>query len=180
MAAKPLPSAEYLRRRFAYDQSTGILLWRRRPAAHFSNERRHATWNARCAGKPAGWLMQKGYIQLTLDGDIFTAHRIAWKMMHGEPVPREIDHIDGNRANNRISNLRAATHAENIANSRLTKLGNSGVRGVHFERRTGRFAAHITHLQKQYHLGRFDTLEEAAAARREAATRLYGEFARHE
>jgi hypothetical protein len=61
----------------------------------------------------------------------------------------------------------------------IARLATSGAKGVHFNPTRGKFEAHITHRYKYYHLGRFDTLEQAVAARREAAERLHGNFARH-
>ena len=106
-------------------------------------------------------------------------HRLAWMMIHGAPTA-DIDHIDGNRTNNRISNLRAATRSENLANARKHAHNTSGAKGVYFDRQRGKYQAHITHQYKYYHLGRFDTFEQAVAARRDAAERMHGKFARHE
>ena len=180
VALRALPDASYLRQRLDYNQETGVFLWRARPTEHFLDAAHCGTWNTRYAGKVAGFIHAEGYRQISIDDLKFMAHRIAWLLVRGKPIPRQIDHIDGDPMNNRIANLRAATHAENAANSGTRMNNTSGAKGVHFDRHRGKFEAHITHHYKLYHLGRFDTLEQAIAARREAAERLHGKFARHE
>lgn len=88
-----------------------------------------------------------------------------------------VDHVDGDALNNRRSNLRYATHAQNIRNMR-PRVGRELPKGVCFEPRTGRFTAEICHDYKRHHLGTFDTAEEASAARVAAEMRLFGEFRR--
>ena len=183
MASLPLrtlPCAIYLRERLDYNPETGVFIWRSRPLEHFPNAALCGTWNTRYAGKPAGFRHGKGYRQISVDDIKYMTHRIAWAMEHDGPMPQDIDHIDGDRANNRIANLRAATRSENLANAMIARHNTSGAKGVHFNRYWGKFEAHITHHYKYYHLGKFDTLEQAAAARRKAAERLHGKFARHE
>src|SRR5580765_2401910 len=101
----PLPGAVYLDQCLDYDPAAGTVLWRARPVEHFSNIAHCNRWNTRYAGKPAGSIQNRGYHQIVIDDVKFLAHRIAWLMTYGAPVPQEIDHIDGNRANNGISNL---------------------------------------------------------------------------
>ena len=179
LGQKILPDRAYLRLRLGYDPATGVFLWRIRPADHFADQAKGNTWNTRYAGKPAGFEHGQGYRQIAINDVKFMAHRVAWLLVYGEPVPQEIDHIDGNRANNRITNLRAVTRAENLANSKM-RANSSGAKGVYFDRQRGKYQAHIMHQYKYYHLGRFDTFEQAVAARRDAAERLHGKFARHE
>ena len=177
MAAKTLPDRDYLREAFAYNPETGELLWRERPAAHFPSDVYRKRWNSRRAGTIAGTLHSCGYSQIHLCHRLHFAHRIAWLIVHGEPMPIEIDHIDGNRGNNRITNLRAATRSENKV-IRPTVGSDTGIRGVRFSK-GGRFNARIMLHRQEYNLGTYDTLAEAAAVRREAAERMFGEFARH-
>lgn len=176
---KALPDVSYLRQRLDYDPATGIFIWRARPAEQFPDAAHGHTWNTRYAGKSAGSMNNSGYLKIGIDDEQFLAHRIAWLMFHGSSVPHDIDHVDGNRTNNRIANLRAATRAENLANMRRLKT-NTGIKGVYFDAKRQKFQAHITVSYRQHNLGRFDTLEEAITARREAAMRLHGSFARHE
>lgn len=87
----------------------------------------------------------------------------------------EIDHIDENKSNNKIINLRLAGHRENGANSGPQKNNKLGVKGVHYE--NGKFRAAIEKNGKQYHLGGYDTIEEASNVYWAAAEELHGEFA---
>lgn len=142
-----LPPRALLCRLLDYDPSTGALTWKPR-AAGFSDD---------------------GYLIVRIGGARYYQHRIAWLMEKGPPVPEIIDHIDRNRSNNRIDNLRAATHGENMANQQRAKLGASGFQGVVIDR--GRFRARITRRGRVVTIGSFDTAEEAAAAYRAAAER---------
>lgn len=180
MKFRPLPSVAYLRERLHYEPATGVLTWRIRPTEHFPDKAHCDTWNTRYAGKSAGAAHNSGYRILDIDDVALMAHRIVWAMFYGNDVPYDIDHIDGNRTNNRIDNLRLATRAENLANAKKRKHTKTGVKGVSFDTNRGKFQAHITVLYKKHHLGRFDTLDEAIAARRIAAERLQGKFVKHE
>ena len=181
MAAKRMPSIRQIRQLLSYDPAAGILTWKPRRRNQFptGHEWQWKIWNARHANKPAGGL-QHGYIKINLNTCFFYAHRLIWLLVHGRPVPNEIDHIDGNRENNRIDNLRPATRVINSINVRTRLNTVTGVKGVNFCKETGRYRVHITRDKKTFRLGRFDTVAEAAAVRRKAATRLHGAFARHE
>jgi len=143
----------------------------------FKRRRQFLNWNGRYPGSVAGSLSKFGYITVHFQAVLFKAHRLVWLHVHGEPVP-EIDHIDGDRSNNRIDNLRIATRSQNRANSGTSKNNTSGIKGVNAHK--NRFHARIMHNGTAIHLGSFKTVEEAAKARREAAERLHGEFTRHE
>ena len=134
------------------------------------------TWHTRYAGKRAGCIEPGGYRVIHLDSRTCKEHRLVWLYIHGEPVPIQIDHIDGNRSNNRIDNLRPATPGQNQANKVVSSQSMLGIKGVQAYK--GSFRAHIRLNGKGMHLGTFPTIEEATAAYREAAIRLFGEFAR--
>jgi hypothetical protein len=177
MAVRKLPDRELVHQLYAFDAATGVFTHRARPRELFATQRAFNTWTSCCyAGQTAGCLVN-GYIMIGIKGTTYRAHRLAWLLVHGEPVPAEIDHIDGDPANNRISNLRAATHAQNISSGYGWK-GKSGERGVSINRQ-GRYQAHIGVEYEKIHLGTFDTLKEAIKARRKAAEQLHGKFARH-
>lgn len=93
------------------------------------------------------------------------------------PSGMVIDHINGNGLDNRRSNLRIATVSQNLQNQRRNSANTSGFKGVAWCNRTGRWQSKIKLMQTQYHLGRYDTPEEAHAVYCEAARRLYGDFA---
>jgi hypothetical protein len=179
MALKTLPPRALLRELLDYDVTTGNFIWRHRPRDMFRNEQNFRLWNTRYAGKIAGGTRggKQPYLYIAVHHTQYFAHRLVWLYVHGDPVPNVIDHIDGNPLNNRFSNLRACSKAQNCANQRLRDSNTTGVRGV--VRRNGRFQAQIMVNFKTHYLGRFDTLEEAAKARYDAAIRLYGAFAKH-
>ena len=179
MAIKTLPSRELLRQLLRYDVTTGQFTWLPRPREMFRNEQNFRLWNTRYAGKIAGSNKgDKPYLYVAVHHRQYLAHRLVWLYIHGEPVPDCIDHIDGTPANNRFTNLRAATKAQNSANMRLRDENKSGVKGVGLWH--GYYRARIMLAGKDITIGYFKTLEEAAKARFEAASRLHGVFARHD
>ena len=178
MALKMLPDREYVRECLDYDPDRGIFQWCIRPVHHFRSAREHVRWNTRYAGAFAGSARTDGYLAIYINRSRFMAHRLAWLMTYGEPVPLMIDHIDGHEWNNRIANLRLADYPGNLANQRVHRNSTTGVKGVFRIKLTGRFVAIVMENRRRHHIGTFDTIEEAATARREAAERLHGEFAR--
>ena len=130
------------------------------------------------AGKRAG--TQLRYVMVKIGGKAVQAHRIIWEMHNGPvPVGREIDHINGNRADNRIENLRLATGSKNKMNTTLRKDNTSGLKGVRRDRRSGRWSATIKADKKTIHLGSFGSPEEAHTAYVAAAEVHHGQFARN-
>jgi hypothetical protein len=184
MAASKLPDVEFVNQCVIYDPDTGIFTWRERPREHFVNSRAWAVWNSRYVGQIAGTQLtskthQRVYWIIRLNREHWLAHRLAWLLMHGTDAgARDIDHIDRNGMNNRISNLRLATRGQNNVNSCLRKDNTTGVKGVHPNRKG--YMARVYLSGKLLHLGTFPTIEEAAEARRKAVIELHGEYARHE
>lgn len=87
-----------------------------------------------------------------------------------------VDHIDQNPRNNNVTNLRWCTMSENQRNYHKPKNNTSGIRGVSFHKRLNKWMAVIIHLKKRYHLGYYNTIEEATEARKRKANELFGEF----
>lgn len=160
------PSVEYLRECLDCDLEKGLLTWRRRPLSHFGSDHYFRAWNTRFAGKRAFCTPDRGYFCGRIDKSAFRAHRIIWKIACGEDVI-EIDHIDGNKSNNSLVNLRAVSHAENCKNSALRVDNKSGVAGVHWDVSKRRFTVSVGHK----FIGRFKTYEEAVERRLEVARR---------
>lgn len=126
-----LPTAEWLATRLDYDPETGVLTWRARPADDFKDMRGQRSWNAKHAGKPAGTANRDGYIKVHVNNYPVGAHRLAWLITYGCLPSGVIDHVNGNPHDNRLVNLRAVSHAENIQNQRQARKDSaSGVLGV--------------------------------------------------
>lgn len=172
-------SLAYLRECFDYDPLTGALTWRHRPRHHFPDDRVMNLKNTQRAGRPAGKVTERGYIVVTLKRSELKAHRIAFALHYGielVDLPTFLDHIDTDRANNRIANLRPATREQNQHNARRRVDNTSGVKGV--QRRGRRWVASITAFGRRQPLGSFATLEDAVQARERAAQELHQDFAR--
>ena len=117
-----------------------------------------------------------GYKRLNLKGKIVNVHRITAIAFIPNPQNKPcVDHIDGNRANNNVSNLRWATYTENCRNSTLSKNNTTGIKGVK-KIAENKYTAGITISRQVIHLGTFKTLEEAKEARQKKANEIFGEF----
>lgn len=162
MPAKPLPPVDYLRQRLRLDPETGRLYWRDWPGADHR-------WRARFVGKEAFTCERPdGYREGRIDRTAYRAHRVVWALYHGEDPAGQIDHIDHDRQNNCIKNLRVVTHAENHKNTSPKKNNTSGRTGITHRRTEGKWVARITVGYKEKHLGYFSRFEDAVAAREAA------------
>lgn len=113
-----------------------------------------------------------GYIRSGVSGDLVYNHRIAWAHYYREQPPEYIDHIDGNRKNNSIKNLRACTLSENQMNRKLNSNNTTGYTGVSFLKSKGKYKATIYKKSKPIYLGLFDTAELAADAYRKEKEKI--------
>ena len=162
---KPL-TLKRLKEALSYDPVTGLF-----------------TWLIQCAhrnkpGDVAGSLQGNGYVTIGIDNGTYLAHRLAWFYMKRKWPPRIIDHRDLCRSNNKWSNLRAATHGQNNRNRPAHRDGSTGLKGVTFVKRSGKYHARIMHNKRLQILGDFDSPLVAAEAYRQAAARLHGDIAR--
>jgi hypothetical protein len=160
---KDLPTIAELRKMLAYDPDTGDLTWLARRDVKSS-------WNTRYAGTPAlACVHEDGYRKGRIHRRIVRAHRVAWAMHHGRWPELDLDHINGDRSDNRIANLREVTRAENQRNVRRPSNNKSGVIGVYWSTCRSKWVAEIRDAQgKKKHIGVFDDLSEASSARRDA------------
>lgn len=124
------------------------------------------------AGKVAGSVDLKGYTVIRVLGKLHKAHRLAWFIVTGE-WPEQVDHIDGNRSNNKFENLREATQAENAQNRGVMATNKSGVTGVFWASREGKWGASHSVNGKHVSLGRFTNFDEAVKARLEAKAKTH-------
>lgn len=152
-APKDLPTQERLNELFDYEQASGKLLWKR-----FMGGRAKAATEA-------GNARADGYIRVKVDGTLFLAHRLIWVIETGSQPQNTIDHINGNRGDNRFSNLRDVTHAENLQNLKKARSDSStGLQGVTRDQRDGAYMAYIRTNGKSRSLGRFKRPEDAHQA----------------
>ena len=146
------------------DYEAGTLTWRERGRHHFKTDRSHSTWNARFAGKPAFTTDDhQGYLTGTILNKMIRAHRIIYLHANGW-LPDEVDHENGNTADNSIGNLRAADRGINTRNAKKQRNNTSGITGVGWDKSRGLWKAYIRKDGKQHNLGRFPTKEEAEQA----------------
>lgn len=168
---------EYVKQCLKYDSKTGTLTWKNRPKMHFPTERGWAIFHASYAGKETGCLDHKGYLVVLIGGRPYFSHRLAWAIAKGKWPDEMIDHVNGDRSDNRICNLREASRSENLMNSTLRKDNTSGVKGVIL--RHGKWCVEIKVAKKRHRVGYFDSLEEAKAAVEAARITLHKDFTNH-
>jgi len=137
-----------------------------------------STSNSVKAGDVAGRGSGGGYRQISVDNRLYLAHRLAWLYMTGEWPEVQIDHVNMDRADNRFVNLRQATRSENKGNMRAQANNASGLKGVYWHKRAGKWCAQINTNGTRRHLGCFDSPEAAHAAYIASAKKHFGEFAR--
>ena len=148
-----------------YDPTTGVFVWK-------------VSRGNRAARSTAGSKDAHGYICIEVYGRIYKAHRLAWLYVTGKWPEEQIDHTNCNRADNRVVNLREATNAENRANTMLCRSNTSGIKGVNWHKKAGKWRAYIGVGRRAIHLGLFYCREDAAAAYAEASARFHKDFGR--
>jgi hypothetical protein len=159
-------TASDVRQMLDYDPQTGIFVWK--------------VWRGRTnkIGKVAGTSDRMGYRKIMLGGRFYMAHRLAWLYVHGEWPPVYMDHINGDTSDNRIANLRPATHTQNALNKGMHRNNTSGYKGVVWIKSRGYWTATIQVNGKRRRLGVFDSKEAAHEAYSAAAREHFGEWAR--
>jgi len=150
---------------FLYNPETGHLFWR-------------AAGRGRAKTRSAGTKLSTGYIGVVVGSKRYFAHRLCWVLHYGRWPVDQIDHINGDKTDNRIKNLREATNAQNGKNLKLSAKNTSGICGVSFDRQTGKWRATIKVDGKQRCLGRWVVFDDAVNARRVAEETCFGEWGR--
>lgn len=183
MSKYDLITHDYLLSILDYNPETGIFVWRPRTPDMFKSgkqSKRHTcnTWNSKWPGKIAGLINSAGHIQICINSRLYLAHRVAWFYVYGEWPKSILDHKDGNRKNNKISNLRLANFSKNGANSKTPITNSSGYKGVSFKKDKKKYRAQIKVNGVYKHLGYFKDPEKAYKAYCRAAKKNHGEFAR--
>lgn len=163
---------EIVRELIDYNPDTGFCVWKERDVKWFKGGiydqcRRMKSWNSRYANKPISYIHKSGYIRVDILSKVYQLHRIIWLHYHGE-LPNIIDHINGDRSDNRIDNLRNISYNENAKNSKIRKDNVSGIVGVSFNKRLNKWVSTINVNKVQKHLAVHETKEEAIVSRKEA------------
>ena len=148
-----------------YDSATGEFYW----AANVCGRNQKG---ARAAKPMAG-----RYSEVQIYGCRFFASHLAWLYVYGAWPKNLIDHINRNKSDDRIANLREATHSQNQANTKLSQRNKTGYKGVSFSKRDKKYYAGIKLHRKTKYLGIFPTAEEASRAVEAARLKYFGEFA---
>ena len=147
-----------------YDPKTGLLKWAK-------------DHNCVKAGSLAGGLDQ-GYIRIQIHSQRIKSHRLAWVLFYGQNPNGIIDHVNGDRSDNRIENLRIANFEGNSRNSKRPTSNKSGVKGVSWVNRRSKWVAQIKVSGKSVHLGYFDKMKDAQSAYIQGGLKYHGDFAR--
>lgn len=137
---------------------------------------RRTSGNGQRAGDLAGSVNAHGYRHVMVLKRLYKEHRLAWFYVYGVWPTLDIDHINRDRSDNRICNLREATEAQNKYNSPAQRNNFTKIKGVYLKKSTGRYHAAIRVKGRLRHLGSFDTAEAAAAEYRRVAAPVHGEF----
>ena len=120
---------------------------------------------------------QSGYMQLRLGNRQYRAHRVVWFLHYGEQPPQYIDHINGDRTDNRPENLREACHHTNLANAKRSTRNTSGVKGV--QRSGNKWIGSVGFKGERHYVGPFTEIAEAEIAVRQLREQLHGDFTNH-
>ena len=178
MAKRDVLSPALLRQLIDYNPDTGLLHWRERTpelhAATGADTAKVGEWNHRHAGKECFTTDNgKGYRCGLLAGRMYRGHRVAWAIYHGKWPALFLDHINQQRADNRMVNLRETDFVENARNARMQRRNRSGQVGVHWDSGYRHWASRIVVHGNRITLGYFKSFDDAVKARKDAE-RQYG------
>ena len=159
-------NSDYLNTILQYDRDTGVFKWKVKKSKNT------------IVGSEAGSNHSKGYLTVYIDGKNYFLHRLAWMMEYGEFPKHTIDHINHNRKDNRIKNLRSVSYSKNNKNLSMRKSNNSGFTGVYWKKDRSKWIASITVDGVGISLGSYINIEDAINARKEANVK-YGFHENH-
>lgn len=152
-----------------YDPDTGKLFWLSRDLSMFNSKRDYIWWNNRFANKEAFTSDNgDGYKVGSINGKNFKAHKVIWLLVYGETPKDQIDHINGDRSDNRLENLRMVSFLDNMKNQKMRSTNTSGHTGVYWYKRYDKWVAKINQNNKQITVGYFISKEDAIRARKMA------------
>lgn len=170
---------EIASRTFEYCPDSGEFTWLPRIRDEFVSDQSFNRWNSIFSGKPAFTnINAKGYAQAKVWGNRYLAHRVAWVLHYGRPPEFWIDHINGNRCDNRICNLRDVNPTQNGYNRSKNRNNTSGVKGVSYDKRHSKWKVRITMDGKCVNLGQFDLFDDAVSCYYQNYKLFHGEYGR--
>jgi hypothetical protein len=162
-------TAEIVRELLHYDPAAGVLTWRERDRQWFKSDHSCIAWNRKLAGKRAGcvWTnpvtgFKRRHVAIFRKQRL--EHVIAWMWMADDPIPPQLDHENRDGTDNRWSNIRASTNAENCLNRSMRRTNLSGVTGVDWHGKLGKWRARCTISGKTHHIGVFAEMADAEQA----------------
>jgi len=156
---------EELKELLNYNPETGIFTYKKK--------------RAKCTpGKIAGTYHVNGYTHIQLNRKIYKAHRLAWLYVYGH-FPQFIDHINCDRGDNRLCNLREVNIYQNNHNSKINKNNTSGIKGITWNKKAQKWCAQICANGKSIYLGLFNDIDLAELVVQEARIKYHGKYANH-
>jgi hypothetical protein len=158
-------TVDLLKETFEYNKETGDLIWKIRKQKVVK-------------GAIAGSIVPEGYRVIQLNAKFYKAHRLVY-LMHKGYLPKTLDHINGDRADNRIENLRAVSAGQNQHNRKLNSNNTSGYKGVAWDKENKNWTTYINLEGRRIFLGYYSTPEEADKVVRKAREELHGAYANH-
>lgn len=129
-------------------------------------------------GAVAGSVNKRGYRVICVDYKLYKAHRLVFLYHHGH-LPTQVDHINGDKDDNRIENLRAADNSKNMMNRKAMRSNTSGHKNVFWDKSAGKWAVKVGLNRKLHHVGRFNNIKDAVDAAHIAREKLHGKYANH-
>lgn len=174
---------EIIKELIDYNPETGRCFWKERSCKHFIDGEKHNSatkakiWNCKYFGKEINGVNEGRYFRIRLFRKDYKLHRVIWLYMTGE-WPDQVDHIDGDRSNNKWENLRNVNRSQNLRNQKVRSTNTSGVMGVHWYKNLCKWVATIYAENRNIHLGYFSCIAHAVRARKEAEVK-YGFHPNH-